>query len=85
MGTPWLSVDSDNFPLRVSNTDEVVYQRMDGRTPLYARNYSDGEVEKILEKNMKAKPENASIYFNNDTAMLVNTRKLLDTFKVRQR
>ena len=78
-------MDSPNFPLGVYNTDEVVYQRMHGRTALYARNYSDGELEEVLEKIIKAKSENASIYFNNDTAMLVNTRKLLDTFKVRQR
>ena len=54
---------------------------MHGRTAWYAHNYSDKELEEVAEKIMKAKPEKAYVFFNNDTAMLVNARKMLDIFK----
>jgi uncharacterized protein YecE (DUF72 family) len=84
LGITWVSVDSPDFPLDVYNTDGLVYQRMHGRTAWYAHNYSDRELEEVAENIGKAKPEKAYVFFNNDTAMLVNARKMLDIFKTRQ-
>ncbi len=84
LGITWVSVDSPDFPLEVYNTDGLVYQRMHGRTAWYAHNYSDRELEEVLEKIMKAKPEKAYVYFNNDTPMLVNARKIMGIFNARQ-
>ena len=84
LGITWVSVDSPDFPLEVYNTDGLVYQRMHGRTAWYAHDYSDKELEEVAEKIIKAKPEKAYVFFNNDTAMLVNARKMLDIFKTQQ-
>jgi uncharacterized protein YecE (DUF72 family) len=85
LGITWVSVNSPDFPLDVYNTDGLVYQRMHGRTAWYAHNYSDRELEEVAEKIGKAKPQKAYVFFNNDTAMLVNARRMLDIFKTRQR
>ena len=84
LGITWVSVDSPDFPLDVYNTEGLVYQRMHGRTAWYSHHYSDKELEEVTEKIVKAKPEKAYVFFNNDTAMLVNARKMLDIFKRRQ-
>jgi hypothetical protein len=40
-------------------------------------------LEEAVEKIVKAKPDKAYAFFNNDTAMLVNARKMLEIFKTR--
>lgn len=84
LGITWVSVDSPDFPLDVYNTEGLVYQRMHGRTAWYSHHYSDKELEEVAEKIVKAKPEKAYVFFNNDTSMLVNARKMIDIFKTRQ-
>ena len=44
-------------------------------------NYTDKELEEVAEKIVKAKPDEAHVFFNNDTATLVNAKKMLDVFK----
>jgi uncharacterized protein YecE (DUF72 family) len=84
LGITWVSVDSPDFPLDVYNTDGLVYQRMHGRTAWYSHHYSDRELEEVAEKITNANPEKAYVFFNNDTAMLENARKMLNIFKTRQ-
>jgi uncharacterized protein YecE (DUF72 family) len=55
---------------------------MHGRTRWYAHSYSDEELEEVTEKIVKAKPEKAYVFFNNDSAMLENSRKALNIFKM---
>jgi uncharacterized protein YecE (DUF72 family) len=84
LGITWVSVDSPDFPLDAYNTDGLVYQRMHGRTAWYSHHYSNRELEEVAEKITKTNPEKAYVFFNNDTAMLENARKMLDIFKKRQ-
>jgi uncharacterized protein YecE (DUF72 family) len=81
LGITWVSVDSPDFPLDVYNTDGLVYERMHGRTAWYAHHYSDEELREVAEKIVKAKPEKAYVFFNNDTDMLVNSRKMLEILR----
>ena len=84
LGITWVSVDSPDFPLDVCNTDGLVYQRMHGRTAWYSHHYSDRELQEVAEKITNVNPEKAYVFFNNDSAMLENARKMLDIFKTRQ-
>jgi uncharacterized protein YecE (DUF72 family) len=78
LGITWVSVDSPDFPLTVENTDGLVYERMHGRTAWYSHYYSDTELREVAGKIVEANPEKAYVFFNNDTAMLVNGRKMLE-------
>jgi uncharacterized protein YecE (DUF72 family) len=84
LGITWVSVDSPDFPLHVYNTNGLVYERMHGRTAWYLHRYSDEELEDVAEKIMKTRPEKAYVYFNNDTAMLENARKMREILTKRQ-
>ena len=81
LGITWVSVDSPDFPLDVFNTSGLIYERMHGRTVWYAHLYSDEELKEVAEKILNAKPEKAYVFFNNDHAMLVNSRRMLNMFK----
>jgi len=81
LGITLVSVDSPDFPRDIYNTNSQVYLRMHGRTAWYAHLYSDEELEEIVKRVLKANPEKAYIFFNNDHAMLVNSRKTLNLFR----
>jgi len=76
-----VSVDSPDFPLDVFNTNGLVYERMHGRTEWYAHLYSDEELHGVAEKILNLKPKKAYIFFNNDHAMLMNSRDMLTILK----
>jgi uncharacterized protein YecE (DUF72 family) len=50
---------------------------MHGRTAWYSHYYLDEELEEVADKIIKAKPAKAYIFFNNNHAMLENSRKML--------
>jgi uncharacterized protein YecE (DUF72 family) len=81
LGTTLVSVDSPDFPRDVFNTSGLVYERMHGRTEWYAHLYSDDELEEVADKIISVKPKKAYVFFNNNHAMLVNSRKMLSTLK----
>jgi len=81
LGITWVSVDSPDFPCDVLNTSGLVYERMHGRTEWYAHLYSDEELEEVAEKILNVEPKNAYVFFNNNHAMLVNSRKRLSILK----
>ena len=81
LGISWVSVDSPDFPLDVFNTSDLAYERMHGRIEWYAHLYSDEELEEVINKILKAKPKKAYVFFNNNHAMLVNSRRMLSMFK----
>jgi uncharacterized protein YecE (DUF72 family) len=85
LGITWVSVDSPDFPLEVYNTNGLVYERMHGRTAWYSHHYSNEELEEVAGKIVKAKPEKAYVFFNNDTAMLENARKMREILMKQQR
>jgi len=81
LGMTWVSVDSPDFPRDVFNTSGVVYVRMHGRTEWYAHLYSFEELKEVAERIISIKPEKAYVFFNNDTNMLRNSRKMLRILK----
>jgi uncharacterized protein YecE (DUF72 family) len=80
LGITWVSVDSPKFPLDVFNSNKIVYERMHGRTLWYSHFYSDDELKEIAEKIVDSKPNKAYIFFNNDHAMLKNSKTMLSIF-----
>jgi uncharacterized protein YecE (DUF72 family) len=81
LGMTSVSVDSPDFPRDVFNTSGVVYVRMHGRTEWYAHLYSLEELKEVAERILRVKPEKAYVFFNNDHAMLENSRKMLSILK----
>jgi uncharacterized protein YecE (DUF72 family) len=81
LGITLVSVDSPDFPRDVFNTDGLVYVRMHGRTAWYVHQYSDEELQEVAAKILKAKPDKAYVFFNNDEAMLENARTMLQILK----
>ncbi|MFQ6087165.1 MAG: DUF72 domain-containing protein [Candidatus Bathyarchaeia archaeon] len=77
LGISWVSVDCPDFPLDVVNTSGVVYERMHGRYGWYTHYYSDDELKEVATKILEAEPSRAYIFFNNNHAMLDNSRKML--------
>jgi len=77
LGITWVSVDCPDFPLDVFNTSGVVYERMHGRYGWYTHYYSDAELRDVANRILEAKPIKAYVFFNNNHAMLDNSRKML--------
>jgi uncharacterized protein YecE (DUF72 family) len=78
-GITFVSVDApafSNLPRDIFCTNGNVYLRMHGRTDWYFHNYSDEELEEILQKIFDSKPKQAYVFFNNDHGMLQNAQKL---------
>ncbi len=72
----WVSVDSPDFPLEVYSTNKIVYERMHGRYAWYSHHYTDEELKEVVEKILKAKPEKVYVFFNNNTNMLSDARRM---------
>lgn len=81
LGITLVSVDSPEFPLEVYNTSGSVYLRMHGRNEWYNHIYSDEELKEVVEKVLDSKPKRVFIFFNNDHAMLINSRRMLNMFE----
>jgi len=81
LGITLVSVDSPDFPLDVFNTSGLVYERMHGRTEWYAHVYTDEELKEVAMKIVAARPKRAYVFFNNDHAMLENSRKMMTILK----
>ena len=60
---------------------EVKLVVVHGRTAWYAYSYSDEELAEVTEKIVKAKPEKAHVFFNNNGAMLANSRRMLQIYE----
>jgi uncharacterized protein YecE (DUF72 family) len=81
LGMTWVSIDSPEFPRDLFNTSGVVYVRMHERTEWYAHLYSVEELKEVAERIFSIKPEKAYVFFNNDHAMLENSRKMLSMLR----
>jgi len=81
LGITWMSVDSPDFPCDVLNTSGLVYERMHGRPEWYAHLYSDEELREVAKKIFSVKPKKAYVFFNNNHAMLVNSKEMLNILK----
>lgn len=81
LGMTWVSVDSPDFPRHILNTSGLVYERMHGRTEWYAHLYSDEELREVADKILGVKPKKAYVFFNNNHAMLTNSKEMLSKLK----
>jgi len=77
LGIIWVSIDCPDLPLDVFNTNGIVYERMHGREGWYTHHYSDEELRQVTNKITATRPEKVYVFFNNDHAMLDNSRKML--------
>lgn len=77
LGITWVSVDCPDFPQDVFNTNGIVYERMHGRYAWYSHDYSIDELEEIATRIVNAKPQQTYVFFNNNHAMLKNSREML--------
>jgi uncharacterized protein YecE (DUF72 family) len=63
--------------LDVFNTSGIVYERIHGRNSWYSHDYLDKELNGIKQRILEAAPRKAYVYFNNDTKMLRNAKRML--------
>ena len=81
LGITLVSVDCPNLPRTIFNTNDIIYERMHGRTIWYGHYYSNEELREVAEKIIKTEAQKAYVFFNNDHAMLENSRKMLTLLK----
>jgi len=81
LGITLVGVDCPTLPLVVFDTSGIVYQRMHGRLGWYSHRYSDEELKDVATKIIETKSEKAYVFFNNNHAMLDNSRKMLAILK----
>jgi len=77
---PLVSVDSPDAANRIFD-GRVVYLRMHGRGDWYRHDYSPQELKETAARVRQSGAEKAYIFFNNDTAMLANARRMKEIFR----
>ncbi|MGC8969252.1 MAG: DUF72 domain-containing protein [Conexivisphaera sp.] len=75
LGITVVSIDSPDF-LFYARSGDSVYLRMHGRTAWYAHDYSDRELDEVVERLISLGGSRAYVFFNNDHAMLDNARRM---------
>ena len=70
-----VSIDAPELPDKIMS-DEIIYERIHGRTGWYSHDYSKNELKGIKEKILKSKPEKVYVFFNNNHAMLRNAQEM---------
>ncbi|MEM5802959.1 MAG: DUF72 domain-containing protein [Candidatus Aenigmatarchaeota archaeon] len=78
LGLTLVSVDSPKLPRDVFNTSGITYIRMHGREAWYSHYYTDKELNEVKNKILRVKPEKVYVFFNNDTSMLENGRRMFE-------
>ncbi|MCD6466189.1 DUF72 domain-containing protein [Candidatus Bathyarchaeota archaeon] len=78
LGITLVSVDSPDFPLKIFNTNGMVYVRMHGRTAWYSHIYTERELKEVLRNALGAHPIKLYVFFNNDHGMLINAQRTME-------
>lgn len=81
LGITLVSVDCPDLPQTLFNLNGVIYERMHGRTIWYGHYYSKDELEDIAERIIEMGADKVYVFFNNDHAMLENSREMLDILR----
>ncbi len=71
-----VSVDSPQLTQLIKCKD-VIYLRLHGRSSWYSHNYSDTEINGLVNEIRNLMPRRVYVFFNNDHWMLENARKML--------
>jgi uncharacterized protein YecE (DUF72 family) len=70
-----VSIDAPQLP-RTIMSNEIIYERIHGRTAWYSHNYSDQELHEIKQRVHAEHPKTTYIFFNNNHAMLANAMRM---------
>jgi uncharacterized protein YecE (DUF72 family) len=70
-----VSIDAPQLP-RTIMSQEVIYERIHGRTGWYSHNYSNHELQEIKEHILAGHPKTVYVFFNNNHAMLENAMRM---------
>jgi len=81
IGIVFVSVDSPEIESFIVKTNNTIYLRFHGRTGWYSHNYTEKELNEIVEKIKELKPERIFAYFNNNHNMLSNAQKFYKKLK----
>lgn len=75
-----VSIDAPKLPTKIMSQN-IIYERIHGRTNWYSHNYSDEELLQIKERIMSAKPKKVYVFFNNNHMMLENAIRMYNLLK----
>jgi uncharacterized protein YecE (DUF72 family) len=70
-----VSIDTPQLPSTIMS-DQVVYERIHGRTGWYSHDYSDQELDEIKGRILGGQPKTVYVFFNNNHAMLENAQRM---------
>ena len=74
-----VSIDAPKLPTKIMSND-IIYERIHGRTDWYSHNYKDEELLEIKDRIMSPKPKEVYVFFNNDN-MLKNAMRMYGLLK----
>ena len=78
-GVLLVSIDAPKLPIKIMSND-IIYERIHGRTDWYSYNYKDEELLEIKKRIMDPKPKKIYVFFNNDH-MLKNAMRMYELLK----
>jgi uncharacterized protein YecE (DUF72 family) len=70
-----VSIDAPQLPRTIMSND-IIYERIHGRTAWYSHNYSDEELQEIKQRLLEEHPKTTYVFFNNNQAMLANAMRM---------
>ena len=70
-----MSIDAPQLSQTIMSQN-VVYERIHGRTGWYCHDYSDQELQEIQQRILINHPKTVYIFFNNNHAMLQNAMRM---------
>jgi uncharacterized protein YecE (DUF72 family) len=74
-GVLLVSIDAPQLPRTIMSQD-IVYERIHGRTGWYSHDYSNQELQEIKERILTAHPQTIYVFFNNNHAMMENAKQM---------
>lgn len=70
-----VSIDAPQLPRTIMSQD-VIYERIHGRTGWYSHDYTDQQLQEIQTCILSSNPRTMYVFFNNNHAMLKNAMRM---------
>lgn len=80
LGILLVSIDAPKLPRKIMS-ENIIYERVHGRTDWYSHNYSDEELLEIKERIIFNNPKKVYVFFNNNHMMLDNAIRMYNLLK----
>lgn len=80
LGLTLVSIDAP-IATWIIRSGPYIYLRLHGRKTWYGYDYSVEELEDLVDKTLRLKPEKIYVFFNNNHWMLGNARKIYGIYK----